>query len=266
MKNKFSIIIPTYKSKDYLYLCLYSISRVENINDICEVIVSCDGHYDIVKDVINKYIDTINLRFLDLPNVGMAKAINYAVYQSSYEHLLIINDDNVVPLNLGEITSSINTLDYGVISFPQIEPKYSIFDCHYIENLGETYDVFNFKRFDVLTKNPRFYEDYDENESITDNTFDTHLGTFPFLISKKSFMNAGGFDSDYNSPFVTDWDFFVKFDGHCYINREFYFYHFSSKSSSNPEIKKTEQQAHEYFKFKWGRYGRINKDQTSYLG
>jgi GT2 family glycosyltransferase len=260
MKNKFSIIIPTYKSKDYLDLCLYSISRVENINNICEVIVSCDGHYDIVKDVINKYIDTINLRFLDLPNVGMAKAINYAVYQSSYEHLLIINDDNVVPLNLDRVLNITNFLYDDIISFPQIEPKPSIFKCHYIENLGETYDSFNFEKFDNSTISE--YEDY---VSLY-YSHERHLGTFPFLISKKSFMNAGGFDSDYNSPFVTDWDFFVKFDGKCYINTNLYFYHFSSKSSSNPEIKKTEQQAHEYFKFKWGRYGRINKDQTSYLG
>lgn len=258
MKNKFSIIIPTYKSKDYLDLCLYSISRVENINEICEVIVSCDGHYDIVKDVINKYIDTINLRFLDLPNVGMAKAINYAVYQSSYEHLLIINDDNVVPLNLGSrLQDIIGTEKDCIISFPQVEPKDSIFNCHYIHNLGETYDTFDIKTFYSKFCNQRYYFD--------DDVF-KHLGTFPFLISKQSFMNAGGFDSDYNSPFVTDWDFFVKFDGKCYINTNLYFYHFSSKSSSNPEIKKTEQQAHEYFKFKWGRYGKINKDQTSYLG
>ena len=266
MKNKFSIIIPTYKSKDYLDLCLYSISRVENIKEICEVIVSCDGHYDIVKEAIDKYVDKLDLKYLNLPKVGMAKAINFAVYNAKYEHLLVINDDNVVPLNINTICDNINCFDYGIISFPQIEPKPSIFSCHYIEDLGETFDKFDFERFDILTEYPNYHGDYENLECITDNSFEPHLGTFPFLISKDSFMRSGGFDSDYNSPFVTDWDFFVKFDGNCHIKTEHYFYHFSSKSSSNPEVKQTEQQAHEYFKFKWGRYGKINNDQTSYLG
>ena len=37
-------------------------------------------------------------------------------------------------------------------------------------------------------------------------------GIFPFAMYKKDYMIVGGFDTMYKSPFICDWDFFLKLD------------------------------------------------------
>ena len=37
-------------------------------------------------------------------------------------------------------------------------------------------------------------------------------GIFPFAMWKKDYMIVGGFDTLYQSPFICDWDFFLKLD------------------------------------------------------
>ena len=77
-------------------------------------------------------------------------------------------------------------------------------------------------------------------------------------------MKVGGLSTEYQSPFITDWDFFLKAEL-CNMNlyrlHSLNFYHFVSKSTKNREVftfdEKTsffdgEQRAAEYFEYKWG--------------
>jgi GT2 family glycosyltransferase len=99
------------------------------------------------------------------------------------------------------------------------------------------------------------------------NPHDTPDGsTFPFAMRKKDFMKVGGFDVDYPSPFVVDWDFFLKCelaDMELVRVSKFNFYHFVSKSTKNrngyietpnerQKFFEGEKQAAEYFQYKWG--------------
>ena len=69
-----SVIIPTYKSPEYLDLCLESaIKGQENEN---QIIVVVDGHYDLNKEVLEKYKDSINILNLEV-NVGLCKATSW---------------------------------------------------------------------------------------------------------------------------------------------------------------------------------------------
>ncbi len=79
-------------------------------------------------------------------------------------------------------------------------------------------------------------------------------GIFPFVISKKDYMIVGGFDTIYQSPFICDWDFFLKLDLNgiqFYRINHLHFYHFGSAATKNgkegDKFKATEHPAAQTF-------------------
>ena len=61
-------------------------------------------------------------------------------------------------------------------------------------------------------------------------------GIFPFAMYKKYYMAAGGFDTLYQSPFICDWDFFLKLDlmGLAFSRtHKAHLYHFGSTATKN---------------------------------
>ena len=89
-----SVIIPTYKSPEYLDLCLQSaIQGQDNEN---QIIVVVDGYYDLNKEVLEKHKDSIDVLNLE-QNVGLCKGTNLGVMNAKHDKVLIVNDDNVFP-------------------------------------------------------------------------------------------------------------------------------------------------------------------------
>ena len=87
-----SVIIPTYKSPEYLNLCLES--AILGQDDKNQIIVVVDGHYEINKIVLEKWkddIDVLNLK----QNVGLCRGTNLGVMNAKHDKILIVNDDNV---------------------------------------------------------------------------------------------------------------------------------------------------------------------------
>ena len=89
-------------------------------------------------------------------------------------------------------------------------------------------------------------------------------GIFPFAMWKKDYMIVGGFDTLYQSPFICDWDFFLKLDlNGLVLNRTHggHFYHFGSTATKNgkesEKFKASEGPAAEIFMYKWGIPPRI---------
>ena len=72
-------------------------------------------------------------------------------------------------------------------------------------------------------------------------------------------MIVGGFDTMYQSPFICDWDFFLKLDLNkinFYRTHSGHFYHFGSAATKNgkegEQFRATEGPAAEIFMYKWG--------------
>lgn len=252
-----SIIIPSFKNPKYLDLCLKSI--IDNQEEKNEIIVVLDGYPELSRDVIKRYKDDISV--LEFPeNRGMSTAINFGVYNATNEYILVVSEDNVFCKGWDKIlhASTLNQQIFSdvnhVLTINQIEPVGpSIYNIH-IQDYGKNLEEFDLDKF--LMEEPNF-----RKTGWTDDG-----STFPFYMSKKNFLRVGGFDIDYPSPFVVDWDFFLK----CELNdiiphriHELNFYHFVSKSTKrrdgyleNPgevlEYFEGEKKGAEYFEYKWG--------------
>jgi glycosyltransferase involved in cell wall biosynthesis len=246
--EKISVIIPTYKTPEALDLCLKSAIKGQTQEN--QIIVVVDGFYDVNKEILEKYAESIDILNLE-ENVGTCRATNLGVFNAKNELILIVNDDNVFPAGWDK-----HLLIYyqpnSVISPNQIEPYPSMFPQFIIRDLGREPKTFDLEYFWTVEGDETYQDEADETGS-----------TFPFLMAKKDYMKIGGFAEDYPSPsgFVADWEFFMK----CQMNGmkmlrtyECHFYHFVSLSAKTPEqieiSKQYEMNCHEYAKYKWGSY------------
>ena len=240
-----SVIIPTYREPEVLDLCLRSC--IEGQTNRNEIIVVVDGFYEENKEVLYKYQDNISV--LDLKqNVGLARATNLGVYNASNDLILIVNDDNVFPIEWDTRLES--QYQPGAVYAPnQIEPIPSIFSQFIIQDLGrdpKTFDLAAFRAFEI-----------NKSKMVTD----INGSTLPIFMSKQDYLKVGGWDESYPGGWVVDCEFFMK----CNLNGigsirlyNIAFYHFVSVGTKSEErIKESiykEQMCHEHFRYKWGSY------------
>jgi glycosyltransferase involved in cell wall biosynthesis len=246
--NKISVIIPTYKSPEMLDLCLQSC--IEGQTQKNEIIVIVDGFYDINKDVLEKWAEHIDVLNIE-ENAGLCRGTNLGVYNAQYDKILIINDDNVFPIDWDkELIKSYSP--NTVISPNQIEPNPSIFKQFHIKDCGSDPKTFNLKSY------------WGYEESLRGYPSDETGSTLPIFMSKIDYLKVGGWDENYEQGMVADCDFFLK----CQLSglkmlRTYncHFYHFTSASVNGEKRKLAEKAGHEYFKYKWGTY--MKRDQNN---
>ena len=239
-----SVIIPTYKNPTCLDWCLKS--ATENQYGDNEIIVVVDGYIEESQDVLDKYTGLISV--LDLgQNCGMPSAINYGCWSASNELILVVNDDNVFPHNWDVILEHDAVDDMMVLSPNQIEANPSIFNF-LVKDFGnpDTFDYAGYKLWEV------------DNRS---NPMTRNGCIFPFLMQKKWYMAVGGFNTIYQSPFVVDWDFFVKLEMiglHFGRINKLAFYHFGGQATKNRTdgeevgFKQSEHDAMATYEYMWG--------------
>ena len=240
MKN-ISVIIPCYKNPICLDICINSALLGQNNNN--EYIVVLDGFTELYTELKKKYNNKVT--FLDFEeNQGMQQALNVGVFHATNPQILIVNDDNVFPREWDTILQS-NAREDTVYTPNQIERHPSIFDfC-----IGDFGGHHNFRYDEFILKEPTY-----RKNMLTDDG-----EIFPFFMLKKDYMAVGGFDTIYNSPFICDWDFFLKLEliGKKFLrNRNLNFYHFGSVSTKNgtekDKFNASEMSAVSIFEYKWG--------------
>lgn len=236
-----SVIIPTYKEPEALDLCLTSLIKGQvNKNQILVVV---DGFYDLNKEVLEKHADDIDILNLE-ENVGLCRGTNLGVYNAKHDTILIVNDDNVFPVNWDKHLLE-DYVKNSVLSPNQIEPYPSMFSQFHIQNLGYDPKTFNLEQF------------WKYEISIMEDKVEETGSTLPILMSKLDYLRVGGWDENYEQGMVADWDFFLK----CQLSglkmlrtHKVHFYHFASVSVNGDKRQQAERNGHEYAKYKWGNY------------
>jgi O-antigen biosynthesis protein len=236
-----SVIIPTYKSPDMLDLCLRSaIAGQQNKN---QIIVVVDGFYDLNKDVLDRWSDSIDILNLET-NQGLCRGTNLGVYNAKHDKVLIVNDDNVFPKHWDSILE-LNWVGGSLISPNQIEPYPSMFSQFHIKDLGKNINEFDLDKF------------WEYEKSISTDSQDEFGSTLPIFMSKLDYLKIGGWDENYELGMVADWDFFLKANLNNIALIRLYnlhFYHFASASTNGESRIKAERSGHGYAKYKWGGY------------
>lgn len=248
-----SVIIPTYQSPEALDLCLKS--AIEGQVNKNQIIVVVDGFYDINKEVLERYVEHIEILHLE-NNVGLCRGTNLGVYNAEHERILIVNDDNVFP-KAWDIILEVAYNSNFVISPNQIEPRPSMFPQFNINDLGTDPKTFDLKGF------------WDYSYQISQNLTEDSGSTLPIFMSREKYIALGGWDENYSQGMVADWDFFLK----CQLmgltmmrTYNCHFYHFASVSVNGEKRRQAEMDGHEYARYKWGAYLKHNpQNNLKYL-
>lgn len=239
--ERISVIIPSYRNPKCLDICLNS--ALENQQDSNEIICILDGYAEESNHIVEKYKDKVG--FIKSPtNQGMQYSLNVGVWNATNERILIVNDDNVFP-KLWDTILNEDYQDNLILTPNQIERIPSMFNF-VIADFGDE-NEFDFEGY---TKSEPTYR----KQELTDDG-----EIFPFFMSKTDYMMVDGFDTLYGSPFICDWDFFLKLElaGKDFKrSKKLNFYHFGSVATKNGKegdrFKEGEQKAANIFKYKWG--------------
>jgi len=89
----FSVIIPTYKRPLQLAKCLESITHLDYPKTNFEVIVVDDGSKIPPEELVNSYLDRLNIRLFTQVNAGPAGARNTGAEKAKGEFLAFTDDD-----------------------------------------------------------------------------------------------------------------------------------------------------------------------------
>lgn len=111
---KISVIIPTYKPKEYIWECLESLARQTFSREDFEVILVLNGCTDPWKQEIEKYIAAelvdVNVNFIHTEQGGVSNARNIALDNARGEYITFIDDDDFVsPCYLQELYDNVNS-------------------------------------------------------------------------------------------------------------------------------------------------------------
>ena len=107
---KISVIIPTYKPKEYLWECLDSLVRQTFPKEDFEIIIVLNGCCEPWKSQIEEYIasnmSTMNVTFIQTDSPGVSNARNLGIDVMKGKYLFFMDDDDYIsPTCLQEMLS-----------------------------------------------------------------------------------------------------------------------------------------------------------------
>ena len=197
LKNKFSIVIPTFQNSDYLNLCINSI--IKNSYFSHQIIVHVNGYDEKTEKILlNKKIAYTK----SIQNIGLCSGVNIASNKANTNYILYAHDDMYFLPNwdliLYEEVKKINHKNF-YLSMTHISHMSGVkgdiqhiqYDCGAnIDEFDENKLLKNFKNFDFR------------------NIQGSHWA--PHLIHIDLWKKIGGFSEEFNPGFASDPDLNMK--------------------------------------------------------
>lgn len=118
---KISVIIPTYKPKDYLWECLDSLVAQTFDKQEFEIILVLNGCKDPYHEKIEKYIDLhpdFCWLYIRTDEAGVSNARNLALERASGEYITFIDDDDYISPSYLEELYDIASPDVVSLCYP----------------------------------------------------------------------------------------------------------------------------------------------------
>ncbi len=98
MKLNFSIIIPVFNRSQEIDELLESLNR-QIYTNLFEVIVIDDGSSDKSDMIVDKYKDTLDIKYFYKENSGPGESRNYGMQQANGNYFIILDSDVLLPKN-----------------------------------------------------------------------------------------------------------------------------------------------------------------------
>lgn len=126
MMFKLSIIVPIYKSQDYIKECMISI--LEQLPPEVQILCINDGTPDnsmqIIEAILDQYGENIRKQFviIDQENQGLSGARNTGLQNADGEYIgFVDSDDKILPNFFNEILETISDSNYDIVDFNLID-------------------------------------------------------------------------------------------------------------------------------------------------
>lgn len=135
-----SVVIPSYKPKDYIWECLNSLKKQSFPKKKFEIIIvlngCCDPYYSEICDFLSKNLSDNNVSLIQTNQGGVSNARNIGIERAKGEYVTFIDDDDEVSVTYLSDLYEIAKLGYvpisNVIAFNdstrETEPNY-LTDC-----------------------------------------------------------------------------------------------------------------------------------------
>lgn len=98
--KRISVIIPSYKPKEYLWQCLDSMISQTYPKELYEVILvlngCCEPWKSDIEDYINQKVGGLDIKFLQTDTPGVSNARNMGIDVAKGEYITFIDDDDYV--------------------------------------------------------------------------------------------------------------------------------------------------------------------------
>ncbi len=231
----FDILIPTWNNLSFLKCCIESIRENSRLDHRILVFVNegNDGTEDWLRDKAIEYLSAPD-------NVGICRAINRLLEITKAENVLYLNDDMyVLPGWDNNLIGAIPEERLWMLSATMIEPKDTGNPCVLVFDAGSNPQTLQKKR---LIQHMEKHERPDWSGSTWP----------PLLMSRKSWIEAGGLSEEFSPGMYSDPDLAMKlWQMGCRSFRgvgDSLVYHFQAKSTGRVKKNKGRKQ----FMKKWG--------------
>lgn len=165
----FSIIVPVYKTEDYLCKCIDSILS-QTCTDF-ELILVDDGSPDNAGRIIDEYAKRDNrVKVFHKPNGGVSSARNLGISKATGQYVWFVDsDDYIMPDSLQQLYETVNEGgDLFVFNTNKIKEKFSAEINSFLQKYYFTY-ILGFEPWNKLYSNSIIQENglrFDEEETI----------------------------------------------------------------------------------------------------
>ena len=188
MKEKVSVIIPTYNREKTILRALQSVLEQTYTN--IEVLVIDDGSTDGTADIING-VDDDRVKYIVLEkNGGPSNARNVGVQIAEGEWIAFQDSDDCWHADKLEVQ----------MAYAKEHPEYAMIYCMYNAILESGVQL-------VIPPKPWF--GVMEGKMVSTLLQRNMIGAPTVVAKREAFLEAGGFDTSYNA--LEDWDFAIRF-------------------------------------------------------
>lgn len=189
-----SIIVPVYNTGKYIEKCLNSIKK-QTIKKEIEIIIINDGSTDNSKEIIGEYLqkqkDSINIKYFEKENEGIAKTRNFGIQKATSPYILFVDSDDFIDSQLVEklepyMEKQIDLIKFKLQRVDQSGKVLEKVDGPVFEEITGPEAFHEMYSKDILLDSPCVYvikkELFTKNKLSFQRTYHEDFGLIPILL------------------------------------------------------------------------------------